>query len=96
MNEQEEFIIEVLDLFARKVKNGSCTKEQTDAIYRAASETMDIFATSDEIAEHYGKSREAVHGIIKRKMFEKPRRNITLYNFKAFRKLVPRSWIKHR
>lgn len=88
----EDFIIETLDFFKSKMKNGECTKEQTDAVYNVISENLDIFATAEEIAKHYGKSTEAVHGIIKRKMFQKPKRNITLYSFKAFRKLIPSSW----
>lgn len=90
----EDFIIEVLDLFKSKMKNGQCTKEQTDAVYRVISENLGIFATADEIADHYGKSRDAVHSVIKNKMFEKPRRNVTLYNFKAFRRIIPSSWLK--
>lgn len=94
--EHEEFIIEVLDLFKAKLKNGSCTKEQTDAVYKVMSENLDIFATADEIAEHYGKSRDAVHSVIKNKMFSKPKRNVTLYNFKEFCKRIPLSWRKSR
>ena len=94
--EEEDYIIEVLDFLKSKVKNKSCTKEQTDTIYKMISENMDIFATSDELAAHYGKSRDAVHGVIKRRMLEKPRRNVTLYSFKAFRKYVPSSWLKKR
>ena len=90
----EDFIIDVLDLFKSKMKNGQCTKEQTDAVYRVISENLNIFATADEIADHYGKSRDAVHSVIKNKMFEKPRRNVTLYNFKAFRRIIPSSWLK--
>lgn len=92
----EDFIIEVLDLFKSKMKRGDCTKEQTDAVYRIIAENLDIFATADEIAGHYGKSRDAVHSVIKNKMFQKPRRNITLYNFKAFRRVIPSSWVKRR
>lgn len=93
---EEDFIIEVLDLFKSKLKNNQCTKEQTDAVYRVISENLPIFATADEIANHYGKSRDAVHSVIKNKMFEKPRRNVTLYNFKAFAHYIPSSWRKKR
>lgn len=89
---QEEFIIEVLDLFKSKLKNGGCTKQQTDAVYRVMSENLDLFATADELAAHYGKSKDAVFSVIKRRMFEKPKRNVTLYNFKAFQKYIPSSW----
>lgn len=93
---EKEFIIEVLDLFRSKLKNNTCTKEQIDEVYKVVTENMDIFASAEEIAEHYGKSTDAVHGVIKRRMFKKPRRNITLYSFKAFRRIVPSSWLKKR
>ena len=91
---EEDFIIEVLELFIKKLKRGDCAKAQTDAVYRVMSENMDLFATADEIAEHYGKSRDAVHSVIKNRMLEKPKRNITMYNFKAFRRIAPSSWLK--
>lgn len=78
---EEEFIIEVLDLFKSKLKNKKCTKQQTDAVYKVMTENMDIFATADEIAQHYGKSRDAVHSVIKNKVwagglgFDGPRDN---------------------
>lgn len=93
---EEDFIIEVLDLFKSKLKNKRCTKEQTDAVYRVMAENLDMFATAEEIAEHYGKSRDAVHSVIRNKMFQKPKRNVTLYPFKAFHKVVPSSWLKAR
>lgn len=91
---EEDFIIEVLDLFKSKLKDGRCTKEQTDAVYRVISENLPIFATADELASHYGKTKDAVHSVIKNRMFEKPKRNVTLYNFKAFRRVIPSSWLK--
>lgn len=91
---EEDFIIEVLDLFKSKIKRKECTIEQTDAVYRAIIENMDISATAEEIATHYGKSRDAVHSVIKNKMFSKPKRNVTLYNFKEFCRKIPSSWRK--
>jgi len=96
MDPQDEFVIEVLDLLKSKFKNGSCTKEQTDAIYSVMSENLPIWATSDEIASHFGKTKDAVYSIIKNKMFSKPKRNITLYNFKEFCRRIPSSWRKQR
>lgn len=96
MEPQEEFIIEVFDLLKSKFKRGDCTKEQTDAIYSVMAENLPIWATSDEISEHFGKSKDAVFSVIKNKMFSKPRKNITLYNFKEFCKRIPSSWRKKR
>ena len=94
MTEHEDFIIEVLDLLKSKFKRGDCTKEQTDAIYNLFLDNYDVMVTADDLSRHYNKSRDAIHSVIKRRMFEKPKRNITLYSFKAFSKLIPSSWRK--
>jgi len=96
MNEQEEFVVEVFELLATKLKTGNCTKEQSDAVYRVASEILPLWATADEIAGHFGKSRDAVHSVIKNKLMTPPKRNVTLYNFKEFCKKIPSSWRKRR
>lgn len=92
MEPQEEFVVEVLDLLRSKFINGNCTKEQTEAVSRVMQENLPIWATADEIANHFGKSRDSVHGIIRNKMFTPPKRNITLYNFKEFCKRIPTKW----
>lgn len=92
--EKEDFVIEVLDLLKSKFKRGDCTKEQTDAIYNVFIENYDVLTTADELAKHFGKTSAAVHGIIKRNMIKKPRKNMTFYSFKAFSKIVPSSWRK--
>ena len=94
MTPEEEFSLEVLDLMASKIKNNSCTKEQMDAIYNAVAENLSVWATADEIAMHFGKTKDAVHSVIKNRMFTKPKRNVTLYNFKEFCKRLPSSWRK--
>lgn len=91
---EKEYLIELLDLFKIQLKNNGCTKEQEDALYRALSEIMPISAMAEDIAEHFGKSKEAVHSVIKNKMFSKPKRNVTLYDFKEFCKRIPSSWRK--
>lgn len=67
---------------------------QVNAAYKAIAENMDVFATADELSEHFGKSKTAVHGVIKRNMTVKPKRNITHYSFKNFLKVMPPSWRK--
>lgn len=90
----EEIIIDVLELFVGKLKRGDCPLAQVNAAYKAITENMDVFATADELSDHFGKSRTAVHGVIKRNMTEKPKRNITHYSFKNFLKVMPPSWRK--
>ena len=94
MEEEKDVVLEVLDFIRDQYKRGDCTKRQTDAIYDAALNIVDAYATSDELAKHFGKSVEAVHGVIKRRMLEKLKKNITLYSFRAFRKIVPNSWLR--
>lgn len=96
MTEQEEFVVEVLELMATKIKNGDCTKQQADAIYNVTSENLSLWATADEMANHFGKTKDAVHSVIKNKMLAKPKRNITLYDFKEFCRKIPSSWRKKR
>lgn len=96
MEEEKDVVLEVLDFIRDQYKRGDCTKRQTDAIYDAALNIVDAYATSDELAKHFGKSVEAVHGVIKRRMLEKPKKNITLYSFRAFRKIVPNSWLRKK
>lgn len=93
MKEEPDVILEVLDFIKEQYKRGDCTKKQTDVIYDAALNIVDAYATSDELAHHFGKSVEAVHGVIKRRMVEKPKKNLTLYSFRAFRKIVPSGWL---
>lgn len=95
MDEKVDFILEVFDLLRDKFEHGDCTKEQADATYRVLSENLPLWATADELAAHYGKSKAAVYGIIKRKMVRKPRRNVSMYSFNLFHRLVPKNWTKH-
>lgn len=88
----EEIIIGVLELFVGKLKRRDCPMEQVKAAYKAITENMDVFATAEELSEHFGKSRVAVHGVIKRSMTVKPKRNVTLYSLLNFIKVMPPSW----
>ena len=90
----EEITIDVLEFFIEKLKAGSCPLSQLEAFYKAYAENMDVSATAEELSRHFGKSRTAVHGIIKRNMTEKPKRNITHYSLKNFIKVMPPSWRK--
>lgn len=94
MEEQEEFILEVFDLLRSKFKRHDCTKEQYDAVARVMAENLPLWATADEISSHFGKSKDAVFSVIKNKLTTKPRKNVTLYNFKEFCRRIPASWRK--
>ena len=74
----------------------SCTMQEMKSTYRVLIQNMEIEGTIGDFAEFYGKSKDAVNGIIKRKMVQKPKRNVVLYPFHIFNKLVPDSWRKKR
>lgn len=93
-HEMEEITIDVLEFFIEKLKDGSCPLSQLEAFYKAYAENMDVSATAEDLSRHFGKSKTAVHGIIKRNMTAKPKRNITQYSFKNFLKVMPPSWRK--
>ena len=72
----------------------SCTMQELKSAYRMFAENMELDGTADDFAEFYGKSKDAVFGVIKRNMFQKPKRNVVLYPFHVFRKIIPQSWRK--
>lgn len=93
-HEMEQITLDVLEFFTERLKSGNCPLSQIEAVYKAYAENMDVSATVDELSRHFGKSKAAVHGIIKRNMTTKPKRNITHYSFKNFLKVMPPSWKK--
>ena len=88
----DDMIIETLQFWIRKLKRGDCTREQKKAFLNAIDSHSDSQATIDELAEFYGKSKDAVNSVIKRNYMGKPRRNVVLYSFSRFRDAAPRSW----
>lgn len=85
-------LITTLKFWIKKIRRGDCTREQQKAILDAIDSVGEVYGTVDEIASFYGKSKDAVNGIIKRRYVGKPKRNIVLYSFSKFRKLVPKNW----
>lgn len=88
----DEMLIATLKFWIRKIKRGDCTREQQKAVLDAIDATGDVFGTIDELADFYGKSKDAVNSVIKRSYVGKPRRNVVLYSFSKFRKIAPKSW----
>ena len=72
----------------------TCTMKELNAFHRMMVENMEIDGTLDDFAEFYGKSKDAVNSVIKRRMVQKPKRNVVLYPFHVFQKLVPDKWRK--
>ena len=88
----DKILITTLRFWIKKIKRGDCTREQQMAVLDAIDSTGEVYGTIDEIASFYGKSKDAVNSVIKRRYVGKPKRNVTLYSFSKFRKIAPRGW----
>ena len=90
----DKYLSEFLGFMKYKLDHGLCTMEEIEAAEKWAKEQSNISGRVEDFAEFYGKSKDAVFGIIKRNVVEKPKRNVVLYSFRAFSKKVPESWRK--
>lgn len=88
----DKILITTLRFWIKKIKRGDCTREQQMAVLDAIDSTGEVYGTIDEIASFYGKSKDAVNSVIKRRYVGKPKRNVALYSFSKFRKIAPRGW----
>ena len=88
----DQLLISTLRFWIKKIKRGDCTREQELAILNAINTQAEVYGTLDELADFYGKSKDDVSSVIKRKYIGKPRRNIVMYSFSKFAKIVPKSW----
>ena len=94
MNAKEE-LIEMLDYYKFKVKRDGCTMDEIESATKLLQENMKINGTLDDFAQFYGKSKTAVSSQIKRNLIDKPKKNVTLYPFHKFMKIIPPSWRKN-
>ena len=88
----DKILITTLRFWIKKIKRGDCTREQQMAVLDAIDSTGEVYGTVDEIASFYGKSKDAVNSVIKRRYVGKPKRNVALYSFSKFRKIAPTNW----
>lgn len=88
----KELLSEMLAFYKKKVDDGLCTPEEISEAAKILSENLDVYGTIDDFATFYGKSKDAVNSVIKRRVFEKPRRNVVLYKFRSIQKAIPSSW----
>lgn len=94
--DSKTILSEVLGFYKYKIDNNLCTMSEMDGAIKALESNMEIYGTVDDFAKFYGKSKDAVNGIIKRNVYEKPIRGIVLRSFHKFIKHVPDSWRKKR
>ena len=92
--EANKILSEILGFYKYKVDNNLCEMDELESATKALENNMEIDGTIDSFAQFYGKSKDAVNSLIKRNLIEKPKRNVVLYPFHAFRKIIPSSWRK--
>lgn len=88
----EELLVTTLKFWIKKIRRGDCTRDQELAALNAIDSVGDIQGTIDELADFYGKSKDAVNSVIKRSYLGKPKRNVVMYSFSKFRDAAPKSW----
>ena len=98
MDRQEQAVVkkllcEFFGFLQHKIETGGLTLEEQQALLRIVEESVPVYATADDLASFYGKTKEAVHLVVHRKLLSKPKRRV-LYDFREFRKIVPEKWRK--
>lgn len=89
-----KILSEILGYYKYRVDHNLCTMAEMESALKALEDNMEIDGTIADFADFYGKSKDAVNSVIKRNLIEKPKRNIVLYPFHAFKKIIPPSWRK--
>ena len=84
----------MLSYYQERVDSELCTMEEIESAKRLLEENMTVYGTIDEFSKHYNQSHDAVKSVIKRRMIDKPKRNIVMYPFHKFQKLIPDKWRK--
>lgn len=90
----KKYLIETMEFYIHRLKTDSCTMAEMNAAAKALEENLKIDATLDDLSQFYGKSKTAVSSQIKRNLIARPKKNVTLYPFQKFRKIIPPSWRK--
>ena len=90
----DKLLSEILGFYKYKVDNNLCTPEEIKNAEKVLMENMEVYGTIDDFSTFYGKSKDAVNSVIKRRMPVKPKRNVVLYPFHIFQKLIPEKWRK--
>ena len=96
MPDPKEELIRIFKFYEQRLEDGDCMMSEVESTLRVLEENMEINGTIDDFARFYGKSKDAVNSVIKRRMIDKPRRNVVLYPFHKFNKLIPSSWREKR
>ena len=86
-----ESFAETLDLLAFKIRHGSMTAGDIEAIVNLLKSEVCILVTVKELADFYHQSEDNIRHILHRKVASPPVRRV-FYDFLSFQKSVPAKW----
>jgi len=83
---------ELFEFGIYKLEHNLCTPSEIDSLAHLIEDGLEMDATITDLANFYGVSKDAVSSVIKRRMIQRPKRNVVLYPFKVFQSLIPEAW----
>lgn len=89
----KKLLCEFFGFMKHKIETDGLTLEEQQALLHIIEDSVPVYATADDLASYFNRSREAIHLIVHRKLLAKPKRRV-LYDFREFRKIVPDKWRK--
>lgn len=88
----QEVVLGVIRKWEYDIIHNKCTPAQIKSVYNALVNNLEMDASLDEMAEHFGQSKSNVSNIISRRFIGKPKRKV-LYPLHKIIKIVPRNWL---
>ena len=83
---------EILGYYKYKVENNLCTMEEIESATKALEGNLEIYGTTEDMANYFGVPNSNVRNVISRKVFDKPKRRV-YYRFLAILKAAPTKWL---
>lgn len=80
----KQYLSEILGYYKYKVDNNLCTMAEINDASKALEANLEVYGTIGDIADYFGKSKDAVNGIIKRNVAEKPKRILFYIGLRLF------------
>lgn len=88
-----EAFAETLDFLAHKVRHGTMTYQDVEAIMELMASEGGVSATVSDLSRFYSQSEDNIRHVLHRKVSSPPVRRV-YYDFAAFQKGVPEKWHK--
>lgn len=87
----KRILSDILDYLKYQVDNDKCTPEEMKSIHDAIVNNVNVEATVQDIATHYGQSESNVRNVIARRITDRPKRRVH-YNLARVIRHIPKSW----